>query len=435
MITVHGLHTEQNDFNNCGLAIIKPTSAIITEELNGRYDMEIEVPCVPDDPRSGRHEDTWKNIQMYNILKSSEGQLFQINRIQYIMKNGVPYIKAYAPHIWYYLSDMLTIECGDTRSLYWTLADLFTERDAEGHGSTKFSHGTGLTDYNFSFSTDFDHNDLRTYKYRMISLGSAILGNSDSVVNLWNGELHRDNFRFSINQRKEGSVDDAFELVYGANCRDVQYTASTENRKTEYVSYVNGGMWYRGQSIVPDLGTFPHQAIAGIDLSYSDPNEDIYNRDLSQWWSENVGWIKNWTVDYVDFRLTNKGANWDQVRKIRVGDQGRVKDGFGNSDTQKVIATRYNDITGRLEGLTLGTFVESQLHTSRWDKKILTSNDNPEVKRIENVERQLGGVGGDITHIADDVSNMSTDIGNINNSITDINAAIQDIYSRLPQNP
>ena len=28
MITVHGMHTEQNNFNNCGLAILKPTSCI-----------------------------------------------------------------------------------------------------------------------------------------------------------------------------------------------------------------------------------------------------------------------------------------------------------------------------------------------------------------------------------------------------------------------
>ena len=68
MITVYGLHTEQNDFANCGLAVLHPTSAYITEELNGRYDFEIEVPCLPDD-------DTWQHVKVYNILKASNGQL------------------------------------------------------------------------------------------------------------------------------------------------------------------------------------------------------------------------------------------------------------------------------------------------------------------------------------------------------------------------
>ena len=111
MITVYDLHTEQNDFNNCGLAILKPTSAYTTEELNGSYSFEIEVPCVRDDPREGRYEDTWKCVKMYNILKNSEGQLFQIYKLQYFTQNGVPYLKAWSQHIWYYLADMLTLEC------------------------------------------------------------------------------------------------------------------------------------------------------------------------------------------------------------------------------------------------------------------------------------------------------------------------------------
>lgn len=105
MITIHGLHTEQDDFNNCGLAVLHPTSAYITEELNGRYDYEIEVPCIHDDPYG--NNDSWRHIKKYNILKASNGQLFQINNVQFYTNNGVPYVKAYAPHIWYYLSDML----------------------------------------------------------------------------------------------------------------------------------------------------------------------------------------------------------------------------------------------------------------------------------------------------------------------------------------
>ena len=64
MITIHGLHTEQNNFNNCGLAILHPTSAYITEELNGMYQYEIEIPCVPDDPTGGGN-DSWKHVKVY----------------------------------------------------------------------------------------------------------------------------------------------------------------------------------------------------------------------------------------------------------------------------------------------------------------------------------------------------------------------------------
>jgi len=41
-ITVHDIATAQNDFNNNGLAILEPIRAIITEELDGIYDLELE---------------------------------------------------------------------------------------------------------------------------------------------------------------------------------------------------------------------------------------------------------------------------------------------------------------------------------------------------------------------------------------------------------
>ena len=437
MITVHGMHTEQNDFNNCGLAIIKPTSAYITEELNGRYDMEIEVPCVPDDPREGRHEDSWKFLKMYNIIKSSEGQLFMIHKIDYSMKNGVPYLRAYANHIWYYLADMLTVECEGDNVAWAAVNHLFTPRNAQGEGCTWFSGGDGLTSYEFDKWVDPELDAVFHYKYKNVTLASALLGNSDSVINLWGGELWRDNFNFRIDRRKYDSIDDAFELIYGVNCRDVKYTEDTTNRKTEVVASCNNGMFARKVSVVPGVpASFPHQAISGLDFSYENPSEALLERDLGVWWSENTGWVYNWEVDYVDFKNTNKGADWEQRRKIRVGDTGIVQDAFGHRQSQKIIATKYNDITGRLESIKLGTFKESGLHESRWDKKIMKSEDEPVMNRVRCLERELGqditNIAGRIQTINGDIGTLNSDVDGINHSIDDINAAIQDIYSKLP---
>lgn len=441
MITVHGMHTEQNDFNNCGLAVIRPTSAYVTEELNGRYDMEIEVPCVPDDPREGHSEDSWKFLKMYNILKSSEGQLFMIHKIDYSVKNGVPYLRAYANHIWYYLADMLTLECqGQNNSAWQVVNHLFEPRDVHGNGCTWFSGGTGLTTYNFDKYINPElvllQDPPRKYNYRYVQLANALLGNSDSVVNVWGGELYRDNFYFRIDRQKYGTVDDAFELVYGVNCRDVKYTEDTTNRKTEIHASCNGGQYPYAKSIVPDAGLFPHQAISGLDFSYEYPSYEALIPDVDAWWAENTGWLYNWEVDYVDFKNTNRGANWDQIRKIRVGDRGVVQDAFGHRQTQKVIATKYNDITGRLESIKLGSFKESGLHESQWDKKVMKTEDEPVMKRVRCIERELGtdisNIAGDIQGINNDIGTLNSDVDGINHSIDDINAAIQDIYSKLP---
>lgn len=438
MITVYDLHTKQEDFNNCGLAILKPTSAYTTEELNGPYSFEIEVPCVRDDPREGRYEDTWKCVKMYNILKNSEGQLFQIYKLQYFTKNGVPYLKAYANHIWYYLADMLTLECHGTNVAWAALNHLFVPRDVHGNGCTWFSDGENLTRYDFDKWVDPSLDSVRDYNYKNVSLGYAILGHSDSVINLWGGEIYRDNFFFRIDARKHDTVDDAFELVYGVNCTEVRYTPDTLNRKTEVHASCNNGMYPTAVSIIPS-GSFPHQAISGLDFSFEYPSQALVDQNLGDWWSKNTGWVKTWEVSYVDFKNTNLGANWNQMRKIRVGDSGKVRDAFGNEDTQRVIQTKYNDITGRLESIKLGQFIDSGLHRSRWDKKVMPTEDTAVMNRVKCIENQLGTSIGNIAQNIQDMSNeigdLNSDIGNINNSITDINAAIQDIYSKLPQNP
>ena len=443
MITIHGLHTPQNGFNNCGLAVLKPVSAYITEELNGMYQYELDLPCIHDDPYG--NNDSWKHVKVYNIIKSNTGQLFQINKVQYYTKGGVPYVKAYAPHIWYYLADMLVYHAQDTRSLYWAMEDLFTERtrlpDPEV-GTTWFSHGTGLTDYTFDYKHYYippGENDMRAYKFDYVSLGNAILGNSDSVCNLWNVELHRDNFYFSLMRRKEGTSDGAFYLKYGLNCTDVKYTDDISTRKTEVRFYDNGGN-ARNISYIPDAGTFPHQAIAGAYMTYNDPAyKDLsgnipLDRDLDEYWDAVKDPKYTWDVAYVDFHLTNKENGYE--RPLKVGDAGILEDALGHrTQNQRIISMKTNDLTGRVENIKLGQFLSSGAHQNRWDKKVEPTNDTPEGKRMTYLESNINSAESDIGQVRDDVNHINSDIGNINNSITDINAAIQDIYSKLPQNP
>lgn len=423
MITIHGLHTDQNDFNNCGLAVLHPTSAYITEELNGRYDYELEMPCVPDD--NFGNNDSWKHVKVYNIIKASNGQLFQINKVQYYTKNGVPYVKAYAPHIWYYLSDMCVYHAEDSREPYWAMRDLFTERSrTEDTGTTWFSHGRGLTDYTFDWSVE--GNGIRYYKYDYTSLANAILGNSDSICNLWGLEIHRDNFRFSMKTRKEGTSDGAFYLKYGLNCTDVKYTDDTSTRKTEVHLHDNGGnVW--AESYVPDLGLFPHQAISGVYMTYDSPSIEKLGQDLDIYWNEVSQSTYSWEVNYVDFHLTDRETGYE--RPLKVGDAGTVEDAIGNkSDNIRIISIKTNDLTNRVEQIKLGHFISSGLHQSRWDKKVQASNDTAECKRITYLENNISTADGEI-------GNIKNDVNGINNSINDINAAIQDIYSKLPQNP
>ena len=382
MICVYDKHTPQDGFDNCGLAILNPLTAYITEELNGRYDYEITVFCDPND-------DSWRHVVPYNMIKSSTtGQIFMIKKITYTAENGYPVVKAWADHIWYYLADMLVRECGDYRVMYWTLVDLFTEYDREtGTGTTYFSHGIGLTDYTFDYSSDYSQDvlpeNMRNYHYKSVSLAYALLGSPDSVVNLWDAELHRDNFHFSINHRKEGTDDNMFELAYGVNCSNVIRTIDYTNRITEIVPRDNFDHVF-GISIQPDAGTFPHQVFAGPQFSYESDSEAQFIRDSQDYFGQYWQPTNSLEVSFVDQSGTDRSNGINTLDKIKVGNKGYVTDVIGNREETKIISVKINDITGRVENIKLGQFIGSQLHPSKFDRLLQT--DDSASRRLRRFE-------------------------------------------------
>lgn len=377
MICVYDKHTPQDGFDNCGIAILKPLTAYITEELNGRYDYEITAFCDPSD-------DSWQHIAPYNMIKSSStGQIFMIKKVTYSAESGYPTVKAWADHIWYYLADMLVRECGDFRALHWTLEDLFTERIGDT-GTTYFSHGAGLTDYTFSHTTDFPYNDdFREYHYKSVSLAYALLGAPDSVVNLWKAELHRDNFNFSINHRKQGTEDNMFELQYGVNCSNISSTIDYTNRITEIKPRENFGHEW-GISIVPDAGTFPHQVFAGPQFSYESYNQDQFHRDSQDYFGRYWQPETSYEVTFIDRHGTDHSNGSITLDRIKVGNKGHITDVIGNRNETKIISTKINDITHRVENVKLGQFINSQLHPDKFDKLLQT--DDSASRRLRRLE-------------------------------------------------
>lgn len=389
MICIYDKHTPQDGFDNLGLRILNPLSAYINEELNGRYNYEITCPMVPDD-------DSWTFIKPFNIIKSSTGQLFQIDKVVTSTSGGVPVITAYADHIWYYLADMFVIHAEDTRDAWFAMKHIFTElkRPSETGGAfdfsndkaTLFSHGAGLTDYNFDWSVQLD--GMHYYKFDCVSLAYAILGSSESIVNQWEGYLHRDNFRFSINKEaKEGSIDNAFELLYGINCTEVKCTYDFSGQITEHWGFGREFTQWYGVSVQPDAGFYPHQVITAA--RYVVPSDTSEIRPLAQrYYSENHPPHKTYEVNFVDPKGTSfEQSEWGVLRGLKVGDRGYVTSLDGDRDEQVIISTRYNDITERVDSLKLGKFLRSQLHESSLDG--VTYDDDSASRRLDKIEKRM----------------------------------------------
>lgn len=382
MVRIFDKHTDQNDFDTNGIALIEPLSATITEELNGRYDYQLTAVCDPQN-------DAWQKIQPYNIIKSaSTGQLFMINKVTYSASNGYPSVTAYAQHIWYYLADMFTEYASDTRAMYWAVEHLFRDKRLyPDDGTTYFSHGTGLTDYNFTreiigYSSGSD--DMRFYKFEHVSLAYALLGSPDSIVNLWGAELHRDNFHFAISRPKSFDTDD-FVLEHGTNCSNVDFTLDYSERITELFAYSNQNNFHN-VSIVPDAGTFPHQVMGGLELSYEVNNHDHFIADVYQYWGEYKEPKECWSVSFVDPKGTDRYAGISGADFLHIGDVGTVRDALGHSGRQRIISRKINDITGRIEEIKLGSFINTAGHLDKFDRII--SGDTAAYRRIKALENR-----------------------------------------------
>ena len=151
----------------------------------------------------------------------------------------------------------------DNYSAYWAISKIFD--------NIMWGYGEGLTDYEFEFNSNIPDDKLRTAHFDGESVVYMLLGSPESIVNIYNGELYRRNFYFSINDRMEGCQDNAFNLVHGWNLTEISEEVDYSEYITELEAEDNFGQFLQ-VSRVPD-GSFPHQVKKYLKLSYSTEEE------------------------------------------------------------------------------------------------------------------------------------------------------------------
>lgn len=370
MICIFDKMTAQDKFDSCGERILNPSSAYVLEEFNGNYSYEMTVPILPGD-------DSWNYVIPHNIIKSTKGQLFPIYKVEYDWTGSFPVVKAWARHIWYYLADKMTFDCrNDMYSCYWAIDNMMKH--------VAWGRGDNLTDYNFSYNSNI--NTLKYAEYDEVTAANAILGGAESIVNLYGGELYRDNFYFSVNSVRELAEENAFTLLHNFNCSGVKHTIDYSNTITEVRASDNVGNAI-AISRVPDRA-FPHQVMLAKKLSYNKEtnhtSEEFY-ADASDLWTDNAYADITYEINFVDMKDTTRAEGWGDLEKMVVGNTGYITDAISTSK-QRIISTKYNELTGRMENVKLGSFKPSELHSTRWDK--ILSGDNAAYRRLDLLEQK-----------------------------------------------
>lgn len=322
-IIIYDKSTQQDGFNNNGLAVLEPISCTVTENYNAAWTVTLE--------HATDSTQKWKYIKEFNILKVL-GQLFIIRKTEHSWTGNSGKVVAYAEHIFYHLNDRWIFKGADiyAESGYWLVKSILE------HSDTKYQEGHILYDFNFysditSENIDFDMPSIAYYKWN--PLGSAMtpvemLLGSDGFTANFGGDLYRDNFYFSINKKMENALYDSFDIYVGLNLRGIRRTVDTSSLCTHFTASDKFGS---AVSVFWNVhGGVPHHIVRSQELSfgenYTESDMDLIGYEAKKIFGLNKEPKIDITVDLEDVKNNPEYSEFANNPRYRVGDRGRVYD-------------------------------------------------------------------------------------------------------------
>lgn len=343
----------ETNFDHNGLRPLTPTKCEIIEEFNGKYELTLEHLC--DDDKN------WTALKEFNIVKA-DGQLFRIYKTTTKMSSsGIATHTAYARHIFYDLGDLLVKYCQvsemNCQSALDHIHNCIFDNNQDGFLLYSFTHYSDIEDVGFEST------------YEMTSPVACILGEDNSVVNRFDGELYRDNFYYSVCKTKENSQQNAFIIKYGLNMLEVQADVDY----SDFCTYLHTEDNYNNQydvSYIP-TGTFPHHVTRGLVFNYNENNIDVLGKDMSDWFGEH--WLPKitYSVKFANLHNAELYKDFINLKNFGVGDTGIIKhERLGIETTQRIISRTYDVLNDEVTSITLGNFKNSITRRQRYSNTI-----------------------------------------------------------------
>ena len=339
-ITVHDKSTGQSRFtehslDGNGLAILQPTVCRITEVLNGTYELYLEHPITDNDSRVNY-------IQVDNIIKA-EGQLFRIRKIsKKLTQRGEKVITANALHIWYDLADRYISDYNvDGYAPGWFISNMFNGVPPVIAEEVDLQY---MSVYTFTPSTDCGwENPLGYAHFKRTNPVACFIGTENSFVSiyqkevdgvLYTPELHRDNFSFSLNWRKEHAVDNAFNIVHKVDMTDITEVFDVQSLITRMYASDNYGhstsFKIQPADIIASGGWLPaHHRTKGIEFQYNSGENDQhisdrFRQDALRYFRQASAVKLSYKCNYAELSNTELYKDYIAAKHCNVGDTGTI---------------------------------------------------------------------------------------------------------------
>lgn len=316
----------ENNFSHNGLVVLSDCkTAFVEEELNGKYELELEYPI---DVRG-----KWTYLIEESILKA-DGQLFRI----YHKEKTLTGIKVSARHIFYDLLDNFIESCsiGNLNAAGALNAIL---------SNTQYAHG-------YSSVSDIDVSN--TYVIDKQNPVEAILGDN-GIIAKYGGELFRDNFNIRLYQAR--GLDRGVLISYGKNVIGIEETLDMGSVVTRLLPIGKDGLNLPEKYLdSPFLGSYPHPIVKSVEFTDCETVEIL--RTIGQTYlSQSDKPLVNYSVDFIELTNTDEYKHYSILETVYMGDTVTVRHAKLNIDLKcKVIRIKKNLLTNRIEEVELGSF-------------------------------------------------------------------------------
>lgn len=375
-------------------------SCLVTEERNGLYELEIEYPS------NGLWAD---DIEVGCIVKAKANdtdapQLFQIYDV--VRSLSAAYVIK-AEHISYRLSGV-PLKPYSAAGVAATLAGIS-------------SHAVATV--GFSFSTDFTN--TTNYSFTTPRSVRSLLGGAEgSLLDLFGGEYHFDNFKVEL--LKARGADNGVTIRYGKNLTELEQdvNGAVYNGIFPYWYKENEGVVYPNSAVAAS-GSYPVQCYEALDLTNDFQTKPTAAQLTARAQSLVNGYgapVESISLSFITLHQLKEYATIAALEHVSLCDVVHViYDAIGVNVKTKVVKTVYNTLTELYDSIEVGT-LQTTLADVITDGKQSKANSAADLSGlIKTVSYNLGSTGslaGGAVHSPDLSVDISVDgyyaLGTIN---------------------
>lgn len=378
MLTIYNEFT--TNFNNNGIGILRDViSANIVEELNGCYELEMEYPI-----KGYLSEE----IKEGNVIKAKSVESYQLFRIKHVKKNLNRKVVV-ATHIFYdwnddFIEDTYPQKLAGQAALKWLV-------DHTVNSNKKFTAYSDIT-------------KIATARYVRRNPVECLIGNIDnSFINVWGGELERDNF--TIKMLESRGTDTGYKIIAGKNLTGIEVNVDYSNIITKIMPQGFDGLLLPEKYVEsPHIDEYPNKKIKKVEFSEvqivdddehpeNNVNEEtayellrVKSKELFDKDKIDIP-VVDIKVELIELSKTREyKGKYDFLETLKLGDTLYTKvDTLDIDISIKIVKYKWDVLKGRYISLELGNIKSNYVTTQISQQK----QNEEEFERIPNRLQQI----------------------------------------------